>query len=180
MKTSTFLLLAISSLCVQAARSQEGQPLSIKFTNGMNEYIDLMFRPKDSPEFLTPTILLKPKGSYNSPLSNKHTGKRLIVVKTQGNRFTNIGWVDLEAVARSETPEILINKYPETLTKEITYTVYKMVYETRQTADGRIITVGKYVPEQRTKTVIETIDQIKLRVARNGNWESLDTSDKPE
>jgi len=117
--------------------------------------------------------MLRPKSRRTVPLSVEYYGKRYIYAQDEAGRFEDVGWVDLEAIAASSTPAILIDGVYVTKVREEVYTVWKEVWEQVVGSDGRIRRIIRRVPEQRVKTVPERVLNLQLKVAKDGEWHDL-------
>jgi hypothetical protein len=146
---------------------------TIKFVNSLDEAIELWFRPESSSKYIKPTLGLGPKVTKSIPLSDRYPGRRYIVMRDEANRDTHIGWVDLEAIASSRSPVVLIDGIVVTEQRTQQYTVAVPVYESVIGPDGRPRTVKKYRSETRERTVNVYLRVPRLRVAEDGEWKDI-------
>src|SRR5437879_2699416 len=122
-------LLALIAPLVLASSGYCQTPPSIKYVNSLDESISVWFQPEKLASFLRPPIYMGPKSEQRVPIEPEYPGKRYIVIRDEANRDTRVGWVDLEAVARSKTPVMLIDGVTVRETRPEVYTVYETYTE---------------------------------------------------
>jgi hypothetical protein len=170
-------IVIIGGVLAQPEVSFFQSPLSIKYVNGLDESISIWFQPEGSPSFLRPPVSLNPHSEQSASLSGQDPGKRYIVIRDEANRDTRVGWVDLEAIAKSNSPVMLIDGVTVTETVMQTHTVFETRTRTVIGPDGKRRTITTQVPVQRTepKTIRRQAVQLKCRV--NNEWKLVPTSD---
>lgn len=153
---------------------------SVKYTNGLSESVTIWFQPQSATTYLRPPLAIGPHSTQSSPIDSKHKGKRYIVVRDESNRDTHVGWVDVEAIAKSKTPIMLIDgvEIVESVTQ--VYTVNIPVYETRIGSDGRPYQVTLCRQELRTRQVQVSRHLVHLKVAVDGKWKNLPVEATPD
>jgi hypothetical protein len=168
-----YTALAVFLMATDAHHARGQEKASIKYVNGLDEAVSLYFQPEGLPEFLRPPVDLGPRKEKTVPLSVEHKGKRYVVVRDEGARDTRVGWVDLEAIARSRNPLMLIDGVYVTETRQEKYTVAIPVCEMVTGPDRRLRRVTTYVMQERTRTVVVRVRKPLLKIAVNGRWENL-------
>lgn len=136
---------------------------TVKYVNTSNESVLVWFKQEGQSSYLRPPLVVGPKSEVWHPLSNSFRGKRYIVVQDEARRDTHIGWVDLEAIADSTTPVLLIDGFVVSETRTQTYTVQVPVMMEIMGPDGRPRTVTVYKDETRTREYVvkRTVFQMK-------------------
>ncbi len=117
---------------------------------------------------------LGPGKSVPIAVSTQYKGKRYIVVRDEANRDTHIGWVDLEAIAKSSKPVMLIDGLYVAEQSDQVYTIDVPYTEVRKGADGRDYTVTLARRESRIRTVeVKKRDGFALRVCSGGDCDTI-------
>jgi hypothetical protein len=169
---ATLIAVVCVTACIRGAVQAE-ERLSIKYVNGLDEAISLWFQPQGAATFLRPPVDMGPRTEKAVPLSERHRGWRYIVIRDEGYRDTRVGWIDLEAIARSRTPLMLIEGVYVQKTRTECYVIYRPVYETVRGSDGCTRSIRRWVPEQRTRAVPITVRVISLKILVDGKWQHV-------
>jgi hypothetical protein len=178
--TVMLAICVVSVIGVSDKVYAQANPLIIKYVNGLDESIQLWFQPKGSREFIRPPVGIGPKGERAVSVSNKHTGKRYIVMRDEAQRDTHIGWVDIESVAASTSPVLLIEGETVFEQKEEKFTTQVPVQEVVIGPDGQPKTITRFQSEHRTRTVNVSKFIPKISTSVNGQWEPIQPSNTPD
>ena len=160
-------------------KGQSGR--EITFSNQLDEPISLWFQPEGADRFLRPPVFLgpKPNGEKTVPLSQAHRNKRYIVIRDKANEDTHVGWVDLERIASSKTPVMLVAGVVVVRNCVVPYTVATTVRDEEISPDGQVRWVPRVVTEQRTKTLSVQQRKLKLMVQVGDRWQTVEASRTP-
>ena len=106
---SSTIGIALAVSFSQPSLSFGQDPLSIKYVNGLDESISIWFQPEGSKTFFRPPVSIRAHSEETANLTSNLPGKRYVVIRDEARRDTRVGWVDLDAIARSKSSVILID-----------------------------------------------------------------------
>lgn len=165
---ASFLVTFLSSEAI-------GQPpLHIVFVNDVGESLLVYFQPESASSFLKPPLNLPKNRQVDVPYLSQYTGKRYVVVRTEGRVDFHLGWYDLDRIARSNDPRVLIDKETLYEMRSETYTICKPQWEEIIDQFGNRRRISKMVPEERTRERRVEVRRIRLKVMTRNGWQIVE------
>jgi hypothetical protein len=175
---STGLVIVFSGFLATfiSGESLGQRALHITFINDVGESILVYFQPEGARSFLRPPLNLPKSRQIDVPYLSEYSGKRYVVVRTEGRVDFHVGWYDLDRIARSNDPRVLIDKETIYETRTETYTICKPVWEIIIDDFGNRKKISKMVPEERTREHRVKVPKIQLKVGTKDGWQVFESA----